>query len=134
MWHSCGRFSLEALFARSAPHVLPLFKRFATLVRANGRVTVVPQKTRVVFMDRVRFAGAMPRRDHFVAHFILGRRIVDARIARYELLPPAYHVHYVRIASVADFDGKLRGWLDESYRGFGRQGYRGLRVVPPKPD
>ena len=63
MWHSCGKFTLETLFAKSEPQVLPLFKKFAALVRRCGRVTMIPQKTRVVFMDRVRFAGACPRKD-----------------------------------------------------------------------
>ena len=65
---------MEELFARSEPHVLPLFKKFAKMVRACGPVRMIPQKTRVVFQVRVRFAGAYPRKSHFLASFALPYR------------------------------------------------------------
>jgi hypothetical protein len=49
MWHSCGKFSLDDLFARSQPHVRRIFDKFAKMVRACGPVHMIPQKTRVVF-------------------------------------------------------------------------------------
>ena len=33
MWHSCGKFSLEDLFARSEPRVAKLFRVFAATAR-----------------------------------------------------------------------------------------------------
>ena len=75
MWHSCGKYTLEALFSRSEPHVLPLFKKFAKMVKGCGPATMIPQKTRVVFMVRVRFAGAYPRKSYFLAGLALSRRL-----------------------------------------------------------
>lgn len=121
LWHSCGKFTLEDLFARSEPPVLPLFRKFAALVRRCGPVTMIPQKTRVVFMNRTRFAQVQPRRDHFVAGFILGRRIRHRRITKVENLGPAIQYHWVRISSAADLDATLLGWLRESYHYYGRQ-------------
>ena len=121
-WHSCGRFSLAALFARSDPTLLPLFRRFAVFARKSGRVEMIPQKTRAVFMGRVRFASVYPRKSHFLAGFILGRRVRHRRIVKVDAFGPAILYHYVRIAAVADLDATLREWLRESYTNYGRRG------------
>ena len=124
MWHSCGKFTLRALFARSEPPVLPLFRKFAALVRRCGPVTMIPQKSRVVFMDRVRFASVYPRKDHFLAGFMLGRRLRHPRIRKIEKLGARLYGHHVKISSAVDLDATLLGWLRESYRYYGRQGRR----------
>jgi hypothetical protein len=115
MWHSCGVHSLEELFARSDPHVLPLFNRFVELVQSVGPVTVIPQKTRVVMMVRVRFAGAMPRKSHFIASFGFARRRESPRFYKIEQYAPHWYGHYTRVASEADFDEEFMDWIRESY-------------------
>ena len=45
--HSCGTFDLDALFAKSDPIVRVLFDRFVALVKKQGPVRVIPQKTRI---------------------------------------------------------------------------------------
>jgi hypothetical protein len=57
LWHSCGRHTLEALLARSDPPVLELARRFVRVLQSLGDVQVLPQKTRLVCVARVRFAG-----------------------------------------------------------------------------
>lgn len=59
-WHSCTNVSLDEAFARSAPNVRACFERWRSMAERCGSVTVIAQKTRIVFMDRVRFAGAQP--------------------------------------------------------------------------
>lgn len=127
LWHSCGKFSLGKLFARSAPPVLPLFRKFAALVRGAGRVTMIPQKSRVVFLNRVRFAQVLPRKDHFIAGFILGRRVRHGRITKVEEFSPAVRYHWVKITSAADLDATLLEWLRESYHYYGQQERFGRR-------
>jgi hypothetical protein len=63
MWHSCGRFSLDALFTRSEPQVLDLYRQFEDLVRSLGQIKVIPQKTRISFQAQVRFIGVYPRKQ-----------------------------------------------------------------------
>ena len=116
MWHSCGKYSLEQLFARSEPHVLPLFRKFAKMVRACGPVRMIPQKTRVVFQVRVRFAGAYPRKSHFLAGFALPRRVDDPRFVKIETYAPHFQGHLFRVASEADLDDQIQQWLREAYR------------------
>jgi hypothetical protein len=121
LWHSCGRFTLEALFARSDPAVLPVARRFIRMLRGLGDVQVIPQKTRLVCVARVRFAGLTPRRDHFVASFALHRWLQSARIVRTVDYGPRWRGHFVRIRSADALDDELRTWLQESHDVVGLQ-------------
>ncbi len=125
LWHSCGRFSVEALFAASAPGVLALARRYIAFVRSLGDVQVIPQKTRLVFVARVRFAGITPRKDGFLASFALPRRVDGPRIVKHESYGPRWQAHQVRIASASDLDDELRGWLRESLAEVGMQAHLG---------
>ena len=115
MWHSCGKFSLEDLFARSEPHVKKIFYEFAQMVRACGPVHMVPQKTRVVFQARMRFAGVMPRKSHLMCHFVLPRKIDNERFHKIETYNPHCHAHYLRVSEEAEFDRDVAHWLAEAY-------------------
>lgn len=121
LWHSCGRFTLEALFARSTPDALSLARAYVKLLRTLGDVQVLPQKTRLVCVARVRFAGLTPRRDHLVASFALHRRLDSPRVARHEDYGPRWRIHHVPLRSRADLDDELRAWLRESHDVVGRQ-------------
>jgi len=115
LWHSCGKHTLEELFSRSDPHVLRLFKKFAAMVRACGPVRTIPQKTRVVFQVRVRFAGAAPRKTHFLANFALPYQANDSRFVRIEKYAPHFQTHTFRVSSESDLDQQVQRWLRESY-------------------
>jgi hypothetical protein len=121
LWHSCGRFTLEALFAGSAPSVPRAARRYVALLESLGDVQVLPQKTRLVAVARVRFAGLYPRRDHFMAGFALHRWLASRRIVKTVDYGPRWRGHSVRITSGADLDGELRGWLQESHDVVGMQ-------------
>ncbi len=119
--HSCGHFTLEALFAASHPAVLVLAKRYVRLLRSLGDVQVIPQKTRLVAVARVRFAGLQPRKDHFVAAFALHRWLKSPRIIRTVDYGPRWRGHFVRVRSAADLDDQFRAWLQESHDVVGTQ-------------
>jgi hypothetical protein len=89
MSHSCGRFRVEDLFARSDPHVFQLYEKYKRMVKACGAVTIIPQKTRLVFMVRMRFAVVYPRKSYLRAGFLLGRRLSpDPRIEKVTAYTP----------------------------------------------
>jgi hypothetical protein len=62
LWHSCGRFTLKALFSGSVPGVLATARTYVALLESLGDVQVLPQKTRLVAVARVRFAELAQRR------------------------------------------------------------------------
>ena len=116
MWHSCGKYSLDDLFARSEPQVLKLFRKFAKMVRACGPVTIIPQKTRVVFQVRVRFAGCYPRKKYLLCGIALRQELKSARIVRTEKFANRFVGHYFNVQSEADLDPELQSWLRQSYK------------------
>ena len=115
LWHSCGKFTLEALFPNSSPGVLAAARKYVRLLESLGDVQVLPQKTRLVAVARVRFAGLYPRKDRFDVAFALHRWLTNHRIVKTVDYGPRWRAHYVRINSAADLDAELRGWLQESH-------------------
>ncbi|HKR60737.1 MAG TPA: DUF5655 domain-containing protein [Pyrinomonadaceae bacterium] len=116
MWHSCGKYTLEELFVRSEPQVIKLFRKFAKMVRACGPVTIIPQKTRVVFQVRVRFAGCYPRKNYLVCAIALRQQLKSRRFVRTEKFANRFVGHYFNVESEADLNAELQGWLHESYK------------------
>src|SRR5215468_7951847 len=82
LWHSCGQFTLQALFPSSEPKVLALARNYVAMLHSLGDVQVIPQKTRLVAVARVRFAGLEPRKGHFLARFALCRWLKSPRIVK----------------------------------------------------
>lgn len=121
LWHSCGQFTLEALFAGSKPEVLAAARKYVALLESLGDVQILPQKTRLVAVARVRFAGLRPCKDHFMASFALHRWLTSPRIAKTVDYGPRWRGHYVRIRSAADLNEELRAWLQESHDVVGTQ-------------
>jgi hypothetical protein len=121
LWHSCGRFTLEDLFAKASPAVLDLARSYVDLLYSLGDVQVLPQKTRLVCVARVRFAGLYPRKDGFRAAFALQRWLKSPRIVKTADYGPRWRGHFVDIRSAGDLDEELRGWLQESHDTVGLQ-------------
>ena len=67
LWHSCGQYTLETLFADAAPGVLELARAYVAMLHSLGDVQVIAQRTRLVCVARVRFAGLIPRKRGFQA-------------------------------------------------------------------
>ena len=130
LWHSCVRFRLEALFPRSTAEVLAAARKYVALLESLGDVQVLPQKTRLVAVARVRFAGLYPRKNDFMASFALHRWIASPRVVKTIDYGPRWRAHYVRIASAADLDDELRGWLQESHDVVGVQSDLAQRRKP----
>lgn len=128
LWHSCGRWTLEALFRASPPPVLALARKYVAILRSLGDVQVIPQKTRLVAVARVRFAGLTPRKDGFVASFALHRWLKNPRIIDTVDYGPRWRGHFVRVQSNADLDDQLRSWLQESHDVVGMQSDLGSRT------
>ena len=99
MWHSCGRYSLKAHFAGCEPNVFRMFKKFAAMVRRCGPARIIPQKTRIVFQARVRFAGCVARKSYLLVAFASTRRLEDPRFVRIERYMPRWYAMRALAAS-----------------------------------
>ena len=123
LWHSCGRFRLADHFAGRDPAVRSLWDQFVALLRRNGPVTVYAQKTRIVCMVRVRFAGAQVRSRWLDAGLWLKRRASHPALRRVDFLPPHDYLHYFRLRSGADLDAAFAALTREAYA-IGTQAHR----------
>jgi hypothetical protein len=126
LWHSCVQVTLEELFGRSEPSAVELARSYVAMLHSLGDVQVIPQKTRLVCVARVRFAGLEPRRHGFLASFSLHRWLDSPRIVKTADYGPRWLGHYVSVQSTADLDDELRTWLQEAHDVVGLQS--GLRA------
>jgi len=127
LWHSCTRIDPGTVLARTTPEARAAFERYVQLIERCGPVTVIAQRTRIVVMARVRFAGATVLRDRVRLNLALGRRVDDPRFTRVEGYGPRWIAHRFEARTAADVDGfdGLPDLLCESYRDLGLQGSLG---------
>jgi hypothetical protein len=123
VWHSCTRIDLDEAFAGSSPEIRATFDRYADLARACGDVEVIAQRSRIVIMGRVRFAGATVAKRSLTLAFALTRKLDDPRL-RIESYGERWNVHRFKASRPEDLDMPgLADWLCESYRDLGMQGH-----------
>ena len=133
MSHSCGRFRLEDLFAGRDPQAFSLFEKFKRMVEACGPVVMIPQKTRLVFMVRMRFAAVYPRKSSLRVGLVLSRRLAPSRrIDKVIEYAPQCIGHELTITSAGDLDATIQRWLRAAYdvgtqKGFVRRGHAARR-------
>ena len=127
MWHSCGRFTLDDLFARSIPEVRRTYDALARMALAVAEFHIIPQKTRVCFQLRTRCAGATPMKDRLRFHFIARAPIEHPRIFKIETFAPDQHGLSVYLHKPEEVDEQIREWLKVSTQ-YGEQTGRRPRV------
>jgi hypothetical protein len=117
MAHSCARWTVDDFFAGRDPAARELFDALVAFTRRAGEFVVDPNKTRIAFQNRGRFAGvSRVRRDGLVVTFWLKRRVDSARLLRVDHYPPRDYVHTLLVSGTGDLDAELEGWLAEAWR------------------
>lgn len=91
------------------------FDRYVEAARTYGPITVYAQKTRIVMQGRVRFAGAVVRKNWLDASMWLKRRITHPRLERTELFGALGYGHHFRLYAPEDIDGALVDLLGAAY-------------------
>lgn len=119
--HSCGPpVELAAHFEGRDPAVYQLFRDLLALVRRNGPVTVLPEKTRIAFQVRMSFMAVAPRQMHLRGHFVFARRVPSPRFQKIETISPRNHVHHFCLERADELDEEFEAWVREAYA-VGRQ-------------
>ena len=114
--HFCSDVALESHFAGRDPAVVATFKRLVTVARRSGRVTVVPEKTRIALQVRMSFAAFTLRRHWLDGHVVLARRRESPRFRRIDFISPRNQVHVFRLSSPDEVDSEVESWLAEAYQ------------------
>ena len=91
------------------------FDRYLAAARTHGAVTVYAQKTRIVMQGRVRFAGAVVRKDWLDATMWLKRPVNHPLLVRTESFGSLGYVHHFRLCDPTDIDEDMIGLLGEAY-------------------
>ena len=98
------------------PHVFELFQTFRRKVQRCGPSTMVPQKSRVVFMVRMRFVNVTVRKSHLSVGLILERLLAaDDRLVETQSFGPRCHAHYFKIERASQLDASMAALLREAY-------------------
>jgi len=113
---------IRQLFA-SQPARIPIYETLERWILGLPGTRVVYRKTQASFYARRTFASAWPpvlpvknRPEHyFVVSFYLDHRVENPRIVSSVEPSPGRWTHHVLVASEADLDDVLRGWLLAAY-------------------
>ena len=111
MWHSCGVFSEDALFAAASPRVRETFEALRRAVLDQTEATVTPQKTRIVFQIRTRFLAVYPQKASLIAGFVFRQRLALPRFHRIEGPISNAFVHYARLNLPEEIDEEIAGFI-----------------------
>jgi hypothetical protein len=115
MWHSCSQHELDEHFEGKPGRTRELFDAWFHFVSQFGAVTVIPQKTRISFQVRVRFAGAVIRKNWVECGFWLKRLVKDERFQRVEKITARDYIYYFRLTDESQLDKKMKEYLREAY-------------------
>ncbi len=124
IWHSCSTYSLDQAFEHSTPQARAAFERYVQIVARCGPIEVIAQKTRIVIMGRVRFAGATVLRDRVRLNIALTRRVEAPWVERIESYGTRWSAHRFVVRGPADVDAipGLAALVCEGYEDLGMQG------------
>jgi hypothetical protein len=114
MWHSCVTLSVDDHLARVPGWVGDRYRGFEAMVQRCGPVDVVPMRTYISFMVRVRLAFAIPQQRALRIRLEMPRQIPSARIVKVESYG-AVKGNYLRIVRPDELDEELAEWLGEFY-------------------
>ncbi|MGZ4604216.1 MAG: DUF5655 domain-containing protein [Kineosporiaceae bacterium] len=91
------------------------FDAVVRAARRHGRLTVVPEKTRVALQVRMSLAALTPRRHWLDGHVVLAHAVPHPRFRTIQTISPRNHVHVFRLRTPADVDAEVARWLAEAY-------------------
>jgi hypothetical protein len=119
--HTCAPLgSLAAHFAGRDATIEALFRSLLAMVRSNGPVTVLPEKTRIAFQTRMSFMAVAPRQTHLIGHFVFARRVPSPRFRKIETISARNVVHHFCLEREDELDAEFESWIREAYA-VGRQ-------------
>ena len=121
--HSCVTIPIEDRFVGASPEVRAAFDRLVELAAADGPVTVVAQRTRIVLAAPMRFLAVQVRRNRLTGHVFLEHAVAHELVA--ETIPDAYGsglvMHRFVLARADQLDDAFAAILREAAARVGRR-------------
>jgi len=117
VWHACTERELDEHFTGKPAGIRELYEAWLVFVERNGGpITVVPQKTRIGFQARARFASVMIRRGWIDCSLWLNHA------AKHPLFTPVKReterefVYTFRLTDKSQLDKELAALVKDAYR------------------
>lgn len=118
VWHACSQRELDEHFEGKPPAIRALYESWLAFVERNGGpITVVPQKTRISFQARHRFANAVIRKGWIECSLWLERAAVHPLFMRVQRETEREFVYIFRLMDDTQLDKELAALVKQAYRG-----------------
>jgi hypothetical protein len=99
----------------AGPVALELYKMLLAAAKKIGPFREEVKKTYIHLVRTSAFVGVHPRKQHLLLTIKAATPIRSARIAKSEQVSKSRWHLDIKIASAADLDGELLGWLRAAY-------------------
>ena len=107
--------TVDALFAGKESGVRRIYDRLLTEARTVGPFEEDPKKTSIHLARGTAFAGIATRKAYLLLTLRTTSRIDSPRVVQTEQVSKSRWHNVVKIASEAEVDAELRGWLQSAY-------------------
>lgn len=107
--------TVDALFAGKEPAVRRTYDRLLATVRTLGPFEEDPKKTSIHLARGTAFAGVATRKAYLLLTLRTTTRIDSPRVVQTEQASKSRWHNVVKVASEAEVDAELLGWLKFAY-------------------
>jgi hypothetical protein len=108
-------FTINSHFAGKDPVVRKTYDQLLKVIKRFGPSVEEPKKTSIHIVNRTALAGVATRKGHVVLTIKSDRKLASPRIHKSEQASASRFHHEVKLASPADVDEELIGWLKAAY-------------------
>jgi hypothetical protein len=108
-------FTIASHFAGKDPVVRNIYDQLKKSIKQFGPIVEEPKKTSIHIVNRTALAGVATRKGHVVLTIKSDRKLASPRIHKSEQASASRFHHEVKLASPADVDEELIGWLKAAY-------------------
>ena len=108
-------FTIDSHFAAKDPVVRDTYNQLLKVIKRFGPSVEEPKKTSIHIVNRHALAGVATRKGHLVLTIKSDRKLASPRIHKSEQASASRFHHEVKLASPADVDEELIGWLKAAY-------------------
>ena len=108
-------FTVNSHFAGKDPVVRDIYEQLKKSIKRFGPIVEEPKKTSIHIVNRTALAGVATRKGHVILTIKSDRKLASPRIHKSEQTSASRFHHEVKLASPADVDEELAGWLKAAY-------------------
>ena len=109
------QFTVKQHFEGKDPAVRQTYDQLLKALKRIGPVVEDPKKTSIHLVNTTALAGVATRKDYLILTLKSDRQLASPRVFKSERTSAARYHHEVKLASPAEVDEELVGWLKAAY-------------------